>query len=80
MLELSPDVKVGTLIDELYLKPAGLSLSEAADLCQLPADEFSKILTGDLPMNHRRALSLSRGFNTHISFFQRYIPKKSSNN
>jgi hypothetical protein len=27
-------------------------------------------------MNHRRALALSRGFNTHISFFQNYIPKE----
>lgn len=76
MLKLDPDASVGTLINELYLKPTGMSEAEAAELCKLPAEEFSSILRGDLPMNHMRALALSRGFNTHISFFQKYIPAK----
>ena len=79
MLVLDSNAGVGLLIEELYLKPTGMSASEAAELCKLPEDEFIAILRGELPMNHKRALSLSRGFNTHISFFQNYIPKESNN-
>lgn len=75
MLQLDPNAGIGTLIRELYLKPTGMSEEEAAQLCKLPVDEFVAILRGELPMNHMRALSLSRGFNTHISFFQSYISK-----
>ena len=80
MLELDPNAQVGTLIDELYLKPTGLSESDAAELCKMDPEEFKGIMRGELPMNHMRALSLSRGFNTHISFFQRYIPEKQPQN
>ncbi len=76
MLEFDPNAPIGTLINELYLKPTGIDEATAAALCQLPVDQFSAILRGELAMNHMRALALSRGFNTHISFFQRYIPKK----
>ena len=79
MLVLDSNAGIGVLIEELYLKPTGMSASEAAELCKLPEDEFNAILRGELPMNHKRALSLSRGFNTHISFFQNYIPKESNN-
>ncbi|HSG04535.1 MAG TPA: hypothetical protein VLA39_12495 [Marinobacterium sp.] len=74
MLELDPNAGIGTLIYELYLKPTKMSEAEAAILCNMPLDEFNAILRGELPMNHMRALSLSRGFNTHISFFQSHIP------
>lgn len=76
MLHLDPNAGVGTLIRELYLNPTGMSEEEAAELCKMPLDEFCGILRGELPMNHMRALTLSRGFNTHISFFQSYIPKR----
>lgn len=75
MLELDPNAGVGTLINELYLKPTGMSEAEAATLCEIPLEEFSAILRGEVAMNHMRALKLSRGFNTHISFFQTYITK-----
>ena len=78
MLQLDPNAGIGTLIRELYLSPTGMSEEEAATLCKMPCEEFSAILRGELPMNHMRALSLSRGFNTHISFFQSYIPAKNS--
>jgi len=76
MLQLDPNASVGTLINELYLKPTGITEAQAASLCNLTTDEFSAILRGELPMNHTRALALSRGFNTHISFFQTFIPKR----
>lgn len=76
MLQLDPNAGVGTLIRELYLNPTGMTEEEAAALCELPIDEFAAILRGELPMNHMRALRLSRGFNTHISMFQSYIPPK----
>lgn len=78
MLQLDPSAGVGPLIRELYLNPTSMSEAEAAALCNLPLEEFSAILRGELPMNHMRALSLSRGFNTHISLFQSYIPPKNS--
>lgn len=78
MLVLDSNAGVGLLLEELYLKPTGMSASEAAELCKLPEHEFNSILRGELPMNHKRALSLSRGFNTHISFFQNYIPKETN--
>lgn len=77
MLILDSNAQLGTLIDELYLKPIGMTAEQAAELCGLDTTEFSAILSGELPMNHKRALALSRGFNTHISFFQSYIPNKS---
>ncbi|CAI8185111.1 MAG: Uncharacterised protein [Marinobacterium sp. xm-d-530] len=77
MLILDSNAQLGTLIDELYLKPTGMTAEQAAVLCGLDTTEFSAILSGELPMNHKRALALSRGFNTHISFFQSYIPNKS---
>lgn len=76
MLKLDPNAGIGTLIRELYLNPTHMSEEEAAKLCNLPEAEFVAILSGELPMNHMRALALSRGFNTHISFFQSYIPKR----
>lgn len=76
MLILDSQVSLGTLIDELYLKPTHLTHAQAAELCQLNETEFSAILSGELPMNHKRALAMSRGFNTHISFFQNYIPNQ----
>jgi len=76
MLILDSQVSLGTLIDELYLKPTNLTHAQAAELCQLSEPEFSAIVRGELPMNHKRALAMSRGFNTHISFFQNYIPSK----
>lgn len=78
MLELDPNAGIGTLISELYLKPTGMTEADAAALCKMPVEEFSAILRGELAMNHMRALNLSRGFNTHISFFQSYIPKRES--
>jgi len=76
MLQLDPNAGAGTLIRELYLNPTGMSEKEAAALCGLDVEEFSAILCGELPMNNMRALKLSRGFNTHISLFQSYIPPK----
>jgi len=77
MLILDSNVQLGTLVEELYLKPTGMTAEQAAELCGLDTQEFTAILSGELPMNHKRALALSRGFNTHISFFQNYIPSKS---
>jgi len=76
MLKLDHNAGIGTLVRELYLNPTGMPDEEAAQLCKMPLHEFQAILNGELPMNHMRALSLSRGFNTHISFFQSYIPPK----
>ena len=76
MLILDSNAQLGTLVEELYLKPTGMTAEQAAELCGLDALEFSAILAGELPMNHKRALALSRGFNTHIRFFQNYIPSK----
>jgi len=78
MLKLDPNADIGTLINELYLKPTGITESEAAALCKMPVEEFTTILRGEIPMNHMRALNLSRGFYTHISFFQSNIPKHES--
>ena len=77
MLILDSNGQFGNLIDEVYLNPTGMTAEQAAELCGLDTTEFSAILSGELPMNHKRALALSRGFNTHISFFQSYIPNKS---
>ncbi len=76
MLILDSNAPLGTLVEELYLKPTGMTAEQAAKLCGLDTQEFSAILAGELPMNHKRALALSRGFNTHISFFQNFIPSK----
>lgn len=69
MQVLSSTPSVGDMIRELYLTPTGLSVSGAAELCDIPAEQMQRILDGEEKIGYELAFKLGQGFNTSYSFF-----------
>lgn len=60
---------VGDMIRELYLAPTNLSVEGAATLCDIPLEQFQRILADEETIGYELAFKLGQGFNTSYSFF-----------
>jgi len=60
---------VGDMIRELYLKPTHLSVEGAAELCDIPLDQFQRILYGVEPVGYELSYKLAQGFKTSYTFW-----------
>lgn len=59
----------GDIINELYLKPTGITAEAAAVLCDIPIKQFVAIIEGKEAIGHVLAYKLSQGFNTSYHFW-----------
>lgn len=66
---LSSNLSVGDIIHELYLKPTHLSVEGAAELCDIPLEQFQRILDGTETIGYELSYKLAQGFNTSYSFW-----------
>lgn len=66
---LNPHPSVGDIIHELYLKPTHLSVEDAAGLCNIPLDQFQRILSGNEKIGYELSYKLAQGFNTSYTFW-----------
>lgn len=57
------------IIQELYLKPSGLTPNEAANLCTIEEEIFEGILNHKVEIGYELALKLSKGFGTSYHFW-----------
>lgn len=69
MKVLSKAPSIGELIQELYLKPTGLSCVQAASLCNISEEEFTEILVSNKEIGFELAYKLGKGFNTSHNFW-----------
>ena len=60
---------VGDMIRELYLKPTHLSVEGAAELCDIPLEQFQRILNGSETVGYELSYKLSQGFKTSYTFW-----------
>lgn len=60
---------VGEMINELYLKPSGVSPEEAAKLCMIECELFEAILNNRATIGYELAFKLAKGFNTSHDFW-----------
>lgn len=69
MLIMNQPPSVGDIIHEMYLKPSGLSIKDAATLCNLSEEALRQIISGEQKLGYELALKLSKGFNTSHTFW-----------
>ena len=69
MLVMNQPPSVGDIIHEMYLKPSGLSVRKAAQLCELEEQQLQAIINGNLILGYELAYKLAKGFNTTHTFW-----------
>lgn len=60
---------VGNMIHELYMKPTNLSVEGASELCNIPPDQFQRILEGTETVGYELSYKLAQGFRTSYTFW-----------
>ena len=66
---LNSPPSVGLMIRELYISPTGITIEQAAALCQIDTHLFKKIANDEQEIGYELAYKLSKGFNTTLHFW-----------